>query len=315
MSKVPIKLLYEGDGSKLYPLTALEAVRLPDEFEVVGVNVGNLKDGDKISAGSSVLDILTRMLKQRIQPSVTQPSVSISGGGGDVEVGTSVSGKIITSSFADGYFTLNKDRTDAGCQITKFILKQTIGKTTTTVIDSDSISSYSVPQNTYVTEGSGAVKYQNIITYGSNTVIPKDNFGDDATVKINGSSKSATTQWNGKYRCYVGFDQGDSIVATPEVVKSIKNVNNNLMPNTSGATTTWSIVTNNAYRIMIAYPSNMKDISQIELTTEPGSHYEVNFTKELVDVSGVNDLYPREYKVYTWVLSAPSSGDTFNVKL
>lgn len=315
MSKVPIKLLYEGDGSKLYPLTALEAVRLPDEFEVVGVNVGNLKNGDKISAGSSMLDILTRMLKQRIQPSVTKPSVSISGGQNDIEVGTPVDGKTIISSFNDGYFTLNGQRTNAGCQVTKFVLKQTIGGSTTTVIDSTSISSYLVPKNTYVTEGSGTVKYQNSITYGGNTVVPKDNFGDDSTVKIDGSTKSATTQWNGKYRCYVGFDQGNDIVVTPEVVKSIKNVSNSLMPYNSNASASWSIVTNNAYRIMIAYPSNMKDISQIELTTEPGSHYEVNFTKELVDVGGVNDLYQREYKVYTWILSAPSTGDTFNVKL
>lgn len=312
---VPIKVLTSKDDPTFYPLTALEAVRLPDDFTVTGVNVGNLKDGNTIKAGSSMLDILTQMLKQRIQPTKTDPSVSISGGQNDVEVGTNVGGKTITSAYTDGYFTLNGKKTNAGCQITKFILKQTIGSSTIEVINGSAVQSYSVPTNTYVTEGAGTVKYQNTISYSANTVIPKDNFGDDSTVSISASSKSATTQWNGKYRCYVGFDQGNQIVVTPEEVKKIKNTSNSLMPYTSNATASWTIVTSNAYRIMIAYPSNMRDISQIELTTEPGSHYEVNFTKELVDIGGVNDLYPREYKVYTWLLSAPSSGDTFNVTL
>lgn len=316
MATVPIKILGSKDSPEFYPLTALEAVRLPDDFTVTGVTVGNLKDGTTISAGSSMLEILTQMLKQRIQPTATAPSISISGGRNDVEVGTDISNSTISMSYTDGRFTLNGAVTQAGCNVTNCKLTQLINGSSSVVYNGSSMTnSYRVPASTYVREGNANVRYSLSVSYSANTVTPKDNFGDDSTVTIAAESRSASTQWNGKYRCYVGYDQGDSIVTTASVVKTIHNSGNSLMPNTNNATSSWSIVTNNARRIMIAYPSNMKDISQIELTTEPGSHYEVNFTKNLVQVGGVANRYPREFKVYTWLLSAPSSGDTFNVTL
>lgn len=51
---------------------------LKEDFEVVGVTVGNVTDGTIIPKGSNLTDILNQILKKEIAPTYIKPSVSLS---------------------------------------------------------------------------------------------------------------------------------------------------------------------------------------------------------------------------------------------
>lgn len=107
-----------GDGIKIENkvISALDET-LNEDLTVMGVSVGNLTDGSKIDAGTSLQDLLKKMLTKELDYSKDSgPSVVLKGvTGGIMLAGTEISGPL-THTFTDGKFTSSfNGAVNAGC--------------------------------------------------------------------------------------------------------------------------------------------------------------------------------------------------------
>ena len=166
------------------------------DFQVMGVDVGNLHDGDWVRAhdeqGNVVTawDVLRRMLTNIIDVIARLPKIKLnSSADRKVEYGTSVT-QTLSVTYTDGMFVGEEGYTygvNAGCE----------QGTTTFYKNGSAISSTDTSVITDSTTFSAST------TYGASTVVPKKNDGTDSSVTI--SSGTATDSFAitvGKYIFY-----------------------------------------------------------------------------------------------------------------
>ena len=98
-------------------------------------------------------------------------------------------------------------------------------------------------------------------------------------------------------------------------------MSNSLLNPSNGSSFTINIPTGTT-NVVFAYPSTLRDVTEVKYVEGLGSDVKNNFVKTLVDVNGLNSYTAIEYKVYNFTptgvggVSVPFSQDvTYIVKI
>lgn len=282
--------------------TVISTSRTQEPITVNGVTGLGISDGATISAGTS-LDEFVRMVVQKAIPATyIKPTVSIANNdgqaSGNVEAGTTISPKLKAT------FTKN----DAGDLSSIAIKKNGAAVATGTqspllyngediVIGDETITFYAS-----ASYGDAPVKNNNL---GAES---KENWFAAGTV--NSSDYTIT----GKRNLFYGTGVGSLPTVTSDVIRSLAN--KKLAP-VQGTTFNINVAVGQQY-IIFAYPSTIRDVSNVTYVEANDGGMASNFTKSTVNVAdargGSNGT--TGYKVYTYAMAVPAAaGMTFKVTI
>ena len=179
---IELKKYTAGDGIAISDENVISALdeTLDADLPVIGVTVGNYKDGQTITKGTSIQDILKTMLTKELDYKVkSTPKVALKG----VSAATKVVGETVEGTleytFTDGSFTkYDNSSVVAGCTA------------------SNPVYTGSLP----LTVALGQNKFKVTVDYSASTADLKTNLGNPSAVKIDaGSVSSSEVIVNGTY--------------------------------------------------------------------------------------------------------------------
>ena len=183
----------ETENNVIYAVNSI----LDDEdgITVMGVNVGNLHSGDVIECGTTIWDVIRRMVTNVIDVIAHVPVVTLRSdkSAATVELGTSLT-QTLTTVYTDGYFSGDSGysyRLDAGCA-----QGATVYKRNGAVVDAT---------NTTVFDAVGGYSFTATTEYGASTAVPKKNDGTDSAVRIAaGSAVSSALTFTASKKIFYG---------------------------------------------------------------------------------------------------------------
>jgi len=192
---LPEGRVYEaGNGIEISDANVISALddSLDEDLVVTGVTVGNYSDGNTISKGTSLKEVLKAMLTKEIDCSVkSTPKVTLTG----VTAATKVVGEEVTGTldytFTDGSFNKpDGSSVAAGC------------------VASNPVYTGALPLTVALGPNSFSVK----VDYAASTADLKTNLGNASAVKINaGSVSSSTITINGTYPVFATTSNADTL--------------------------------------------------------------------------------------------------------
>lgn len=199
----------DGYATESFVAEQLENLEIPEfsgdtatdkDITIVGVNVGNLKDGDVIPEGTTLTNLLEKMLRKTIGVKTVKPTVSLTSASFNniYEVGTLldlefnytyVDGKFVGES---GYnYSIN-----AGCEIESVSYFKNNDLITST---QDRLS---------IVEGDTSYKIS--LKYSDSTTTPLNNIGENANVTISSETISDIKNVTGAYKYFMGYSSNTS---------------------------------------------------------------------------------------------------------
>lgn len=263
--------------------------------------VGALATNKTFDATTKLKDILKQMLQKEMQPTVTQPSVSLTFSSAKAyEVGTKItpsySAKLNAGSYSYGPAT--------GITATSWSVSAT------GVEDSITTATGSFPEIT-VTEDMN-YKITAVATHGAGAD-PVTNLGNpaDASKKIAAGTKSATSGSITGFRSFfygtktTGLDSYDSAA-----VRALTNGNAKAEPNKQFNIT----ILAGTKQVVIAVPAARSLKSVINVGLSRGEVADT-FVASTVDVEGANGHAAAPYKVYVFNSSTALDANTYEVTL
>lgn len=290
----------DGTFDVLHPITKTANVKTAEEIPVMLSNkLGSFENGDVIAAGTSVDDIVRKLVQVQIPPSYTAPSVAIavSSGttGGSYEEGTTANPTLSAA------FTQN----DAG-SLTNMVIK----KNGTQVATSTASPAVYTDELTIA----GTTTFSATATYAAGA-IKKDNFNEDyPTGSIAAGSKDSNTITYTGYRKY--FWGADSVTSEATTSANIRSLSNS-SSNAATAGRTFEIkVTKGQTRATFAYPASIRDVTSVKYVEMGNDESKALFNKTTVAVEGANGYTAIDYKVYSLIPAQPFPSDmTFAVTI
>lgn len=235
--------------------------------------------------GDSLLEVLLNAFATDSNPSITQPSVSISSSDFKAyEVGTNVTPSYTATLNAGNY----QYGPATGITVTSWNVVDNAAEPNTLNTASGSFPQFQVVDDTnyYITATA---------TYGDGA-IPKTALGQDyADGQIKAGSKQATKG------TITGFRNGfygtltDTTELTSTVIRGLSGKSNRAV--TAG--TVWNIsIPVGAKRVAFAYPATIRDVSSVQDVNGLNAEIKTAFTLITVSVLGANDYSGIDYKVY-----------------
>lgn len=261
---------------------------------VKGVTQGGYSEGITIPKGTSFEDIIQKMLTLVIPANYVAPTCNINGSEiKTLEVGTIIN-PTITTSFI---------KNDAG-DINRFILQ----KNGTNILDKINIELFT-DNNLLI--GDNTVNYKAILHYNEGPT-KNNNLGEPSPIgKItSGSIQSNVLSYTGVRNLFFGTtNDSSSPLVNNEEVRSL----NKLAKPIIGTSFTINIPAG-AKKIIIAYPSTLRDISSIKYVEGLNAEIKSIFNKYLLNISGANNYNPIEYKIFVYIPDVPFSNNaTYNI--
>ncbi len=235
--------------------------------------------------GDSLLEVLLNAFATDSNPSITQPSVSISSSDFKAyEVGTNVTPSYTATLNAGNY----QYGPATGITATSWNVVDNAAEPNTLNTASGSFPQFQVVDDTNYSITATA-------TYGDGA-IPKTALGQDyADGQIKAGSKQATKG------TITGFRNGfygtltDTTELTSTVIRGLSGKNNRAV--TAG--TVWNIsIPVGAKRVAFAYPATIRDVSSVQDVNGLNAEIKTAFTMITVSVLGANDYSGIDYKVY-----------------
>lgn len=235
--------------------------------------------------GDSLLEVLLNAFATDSNPSITQPSVSISSSDFKAyEVGTNVTPSYTATLNAGNY----QYGPATGITATSWNVVDNTAEPNTFNTASGSFPQFQVVDDTNYSITATA-------TYGDGA-IPKTALGQDyADGQIKAGSKQATKG------TITGFRNGfygtltDATELTSTVIRGLSGKNNR----TVTAGTVWNIsIPVGAKRVAFAYPATIRDVSSVQDVNGLNAEIKTAFTMITVSVLGANDYSGIDYKVY-----------------
>lgn len=282
--------------------TVINTPRTQTDIVVNGVTGLGIGNGETISAGATIDEIVKMLVQKAVPASYTKPTLTLTNNGGqasgNVEAGTTVTPKLKAT------FTKN----DAG-DLTAISIK----KGTETVV-----SGTSTPQ-TY--EGDGIVIGDETVTFSASATygdapVKKNNLGQDSTENWFAGDTMASSNYSitGKRNMFYGTGVGEVPTVDSAFVRGL--VNTKLAP-AQGTSVTINVAVGQQY-IAFAYPATLRDVNNVTYVEANDSGMASSFTKHTVDVADArgdnNGLM--SYKVYTYKMAVPAAaGMTFKVTI
>lgn len=278
-----------------------------DQDLVITANIGVQTVG---STGSKTLDTTGKNVKQVLDmimaseknPSITQPSVSVTCSQmGNYEVGTQVTPQFSVSLNPGNY----QYGPATGVTATGYAVTDTDDN------ESDQASG-SFPQLT-VEDGEN-YSISAIVTHTEGAV-PKTNLNNDyAAGKIAAGSKSGTKGTiTGHRKSFYGTTTDKGAATTSAIVRGLAGKSSGALKN--GSTFTVPIPVG-ALRVLIAYPATLRDITSIKDVNGMNAEIKSGFSLSRVQVEGANAYSAIEYKVYTMDFAAANdTANTYSVTI
>lgn len=282
--------------------TVINTPRTQSDIVVNGVTGLGIGNGETITAGKSIDEIVKMLVQKAVAATYTKPTLSLVNNGGqasgNVEAGTSVTPKLKA--------TFNKN--DAG-DLTAISISK----------GGAAVAEGAESPLTY--EGEDIVVGDETITFSASASynaapVKNNNLGQESTENWfdAGTVSSSNYSIAGKRYLFYGTGVGDVPDLTSDVVRGLTN--KKLAP-AAGTTFTINVAVGQQY-IVIAYPATLRDINNVTYVEANDSGMASSFTKNTVDVAdargGENGLM--SYKVYTYAMAVPAAaGMTFNVTI
>ena len=254
--------------------------------------------------GDSLLDVLLNAFATDSNPSITQPSVSISSSDFKAyEVGTNVTPSYSATLNAGSY----QYGPATGITASSWNVTDTSSNTLETA--SGSFPEFQVIDNTNYSITATA-------TYDAGE-IPNTALGQPYPAgQIKAGSKSAnkgtiTGYRNGFYGTFTS--QSDSGTLTSDAIRGLSGKNNR----TVTAGTVWNIsIPVGALSVVFAYPATLRDVTSVLDVNGLNAEVKTAFTQIEVQVSGANGYSPIAYKVYyTNYANANDTQNTYKVTI
>ena len=302
---------YVYDGSKWAAMDgnySADNVYFTKDLLLAGnyTQLGNLTKGETETKtweinGKSVTEIMTEITTTILQPTVIEPSISITlDGAGAKEVGTTVTPKY-TTTFKPGSYTFGPD---TGVTATGWSVKDTANVTKTTA--TGTFEDLQVQDNTNyrltatATYGEGAVAFNNL---GKNS---------DPVKKIAAGSKSATSSAITGYRngFYGTLEAAGDL--TSAIIRGLTKTNKAVA---KGNTLSIAIPVG-AKRVIFAYPKTIGDVKSVKDVNGLNAEIASTFTKIEVSVEGANGFNAIPYNVYYTDYANPNDkANTYTVTI
>lgn len=305
------KLIYQWNPTELkYEVlgTAVEIdvsnVYFADDLTTTAA-VGNisLTNGQATiaAAGKNLKDVWNKIFVQEKNPTITQPSVSLTFGQAKAyEVGTSVTPSY-SATLNAGIYQFGGA---TGITATAWSVTDTASHTSTKA--SGSFAAVTVSDSTNY-------KITATATYGDGT-IPKTNVGNNyAAGQIKAGTKSATSGAITGYRNSFYGTMEEKTTVNSAAIRALSGKSNKALAN--GNTFTVSVPVG-ALRVVIAYPATLRDVTSIKDVNGLNAEIKSGFTKSTVSVEGANGSTAIDYKVYTLdFASANDKANTYTVQI
>lgn len=253
------------------------------------------------ATGKNLKQVFDTIFVKEKNPSVTQPSVSVSlAGAGAKEVGTKVTPSY-TASFNAGKYEFGPA---TGCSITSWSVTDTNNAEPLNTA-AGSFAEITVADDTnYKVTATGNF---------SEGVIPVTNVGNEYTAgKIAAGSKSATSSAITGYRNSFYGTLTEKGELTSDIIRSLGKSNKALI---NGSTFGITIPVG-AMRVVFAYPETLRDVSSVKDVNGLNAEISGAFTKSTLSVEGLNSFQGINYKVYvTDFAEAVATANTYNVTI
>lgn len=268
--------------------------RTQESITVNGVNGLGIEDGKEIPAGKSLDEIIRMLVQKAIPATYTKPTVTLSAS----KAGTYEVGELITDTFTAN-FTQNDSQ-----GLTKLAIIAPSGE----LVSSANSSVSSNPQEIRIIEGTSS--YRAVADYQA-SITKNNNLGEESTENaFEAGQITAKKDYIGGWKTFYGAGSGELPQANTNTVRALEGTklnaaNGNSFSISLGIGDQWAV---------FAYPSNLRDVSEVMYVETNDTSMAANFTKSLVNVEGANGATGREYKVYTWSMATPAeTGMTFKV--
>ena len=282
--------------------TVMNTPRTQTDIVVNGVTGLGIGNGETISAGASIDEIVKMLVQKAVPASYTKPTVSLANNGGqasgNVEAGTTITPRLKAT------FTKN----DAGDLTSLSIMKG--GEAVV-----EGTSSPQVYDGEDIVIGDETITFSASASYAA-APVKSNNLGQES--KENwfdaGSVASSNYSITGKRNMFYGTGVGELPTVDSAFVRGL--VNTKLAP-AQGNTVTINVAVGQQY-IAFAYPATLRDVNQVEYVEANDKGMASSFTKNTIDVAdargGENGMM--SYKVYTYKMAVPAAaGMTFKVTI
>ncbi len=267
------------------------------DFTVLGVTQGMYKDGDTITAGTNLEDVVKNMLKNVIPPTYVSPTLSIAGSGASsIEAGSNITPTITPTWTAnDGGVVTNYRLTKNGTAVVNTALPEAFVSEAFQILDE-------------------TIAFVATVNYDMGP-IKKDNAGNDSPDGriAAGSKTSNTVNYVGKRNLFHGSDLATDVV--PTISDEIRALTGKVLEPVAGTVFTINIPAG-AKKVVFAYPETLRDVSTVKYVEGLNTEVKGIFGKTTIKVQGANGAAGINYKVYTYVPAAPFGANaTYNVTI
>lgn len=265
-------------------LNYLGNLKLSENIKVRGQH-GAFKDGEIVTKGSRVHDVLQGILDDTYERPYTFPTLELTGVGENIEVGNTVSITLVP------VFTHN----DAG-PLTRFKLERSVsGGDFITLYDTDHIVTHTEPSVSII-DSPNILSFRATAWFEEGPI--KYSNGEEIEGHIEAGSISTRLIISGIRKCFYGaeagitfpVESGDQVRALPEST-TFGVEEGSIVPITIQTGTT---------RITMAYPAYVRDPQKV-LSKKLGYDIKDIFEKTTLRVKGYNGYQDIEYKVFTYI--------------
>lgn len=267
--------------------------------------IGGISENTTFQPNTTLKTILNQMFVKIIQPTITQPSISISASGTkSVEAGTQVN-ITVTPTFNPGKYTYGPA---TGVTLQTYTLQQNLKGSTTTIVDAASTAEPHTVQNITIEDGV-TIQFNASCTHTAGAQ-PLDNSGAPATVQgIQAGTKSVSNQ-----QAFSGFRKYFYGCKTT-ITETVDSAYIRGLTGSSGAynNNSWNInVPEGTKEITIAVEDGktLRNILYVEgMNTDVLS----TFTMTKVPVEGANGFTAKNYNVYRVEVPGGLTARTYKV--
>lgn len=275
-------------------------ITLAGSYTAVG-NVTKANATDTLAAkGKSVSEIFQSIFTKELNPSKTEPAVSITlTDAGPKEVGTSFT-PAYNASLSAGSYTYGPA---TGITATSWEVTDTNGGSSTE--HSGSFDAFTVGDDTNYSITAKA-------THGQGAM-PKTNLDNDyPNVRIAAGTKTKTSSNVTGYRSYFYGSKTTTVELNSANIRALTNGNDAV-----GSSKTFSLaVVDGSKQVIVAFPTSTgKTLSKVLDTVAFGTDIVTEFVKSVVQVEGVNGYTAVDYDVYVYSPAAALGANTYTVTI
>lgn len=280
-------------------LNYLENKKLSENITVKGDCHGTFVNGEIITKGTRIHDVIKGMLDDTYEFPYKFPTLELSGAESNIEVGN-----VVSMTIEPKY-----NQNDAG-PIKRFMLERSKnGGDFVVLYDTDYLVTHTEPSIT-ITDSVDIISFRATVWFEEGQI--KYDKGQKIEGHVEAGDISTVLTISGVRKCFYGAESGIRVPVQNSV--QVRNLPNSTVFDIDGAVITMDIPANTS-RITIAYPAYIRDVQKI---TSKKLGYDIKDVFEVsnIRVKGDNNYNDISYKVYTYIPDkAYPSDDVYTIHI